>query len=734
MYRLLTLIPLALGLLLGGQGVPRALAMGEEVRLVNQLAAAASPYLRKAAGSPVAWQSWGEEAFQLAKKLDRPILLDIGAIWCHWCHVMAHETYGDPEIAKFINHHFVPIKVDRDERPDIDARYQQAIRSLFGLGGWPLTVFLTPEGKVFTGGTTFLPKDLPGHPGFRRFLPKVVEFYRKHPGEFVKSAEALHRSLAEMEATAVQPDELSPRLVEAIMGALHDAFDPVYGGFGLGEARFPPTGAIALALHRYAETGDRGVLELATTTLNGMARGGIRDQLGGGFHRYAEDRAWQLPHFEQLDYVQAQILQSYLQGYQGSGDPFYLEVAEGIIGYIERVLVDRQQAGFAAHQDSDMGPGDDGGYFTWTVDEVRQAVSADEAEVLLRYFDIRERGEKPSGRNVLWKAAAPEEIAATLGLTVKRVDVLIGSGKARLLAARGRRPMPVVDRTIYADRNGLLVSAYLEAYKVLGRDDLKAFALKTLDFLLTRLRQADGGLAHAFSDGTLRVRGLLDDQIAVTAACVDALEVTGEGRYLGAARELMTYAVKTYWDRKDGGFFDVPLSATDLGPVGQPTKPFVDEIRPASNSLAATTLLRLYKLTNDSEYRRVAEKTLKAFAGSAYRFWHLVATYGLAVDLYLNPPTQAVIVGRKADPRTVALWRAALGAFRPGKIVAAYDPDEVRPESLPPAVAAALGDARASGGPRAYVCAGIVCSLPSSDPKETASLVQTFGRQGSGGD
>jgi hypothetical protein len=696
----------------------------------NKLATAASPYLRQAATQPVAWQPWGDEAFHLAQALDRPILLDIGAIWCHWCHVMDEETYGNPEVARLINDHFIAIKVDRDERPDIDARYQRAVQILTGRGGWPLTVFLAPDGEVFHGGGTFFPDDRLGSPGFKRLLPAISAAYRGRKDAVLALAEKVRQAIAASEA-ALRRGDISRGLVQAIAQDLVKSFDELYGGFGQ-EAKFPMASAIELAFRLYAESGDQQMLRIATETLDEMANGGIHDHVGGGFHRYATDRAWQIPHFEKLDYVNGQLLMTYLHAHQATRQARYREVAEGIIAYTNRVMSDQARGGFYAHQDADMGPGDDGGYYTWTLAEVKAALPPDEVDVIVRYYGIGEQGNMQAapGRNALRAVTTPEAIARVLSVPPSRVTALIASGTAHLLETRNKRPTPVVDRTIFANRNGVMISAYLEAYRALGREDAKAFALKSLEFLLTHLRSKDGMLYHAFANGQPHIPGFLDDYAWVARALLEAFQVTGETRYLRTARELMDRVLSTFWDSSGGGFFDLRPEPTAAGLLKRPSKSFEDRDSPSSNAVAALALDQLAYLTNVPLYRERAEQLLKAFAGTAPGAGRFAAGYALAVDLHLHPPAHAVIVGSTADPRTRALWQGALGAFRPGKIVAAYDPAHLNPADLPPAVAAAIRNTRAMGVPQAYVCVATACSLPTADPQEVSTLVRTFQRYG----
>ncbi len=727
-FRRLFLASTIFGLLTLLGAAPPAAA---QVTLRNTLATASSPYLREAATQPIAWYPWGDEPFRLAKILDRPVLMDIGAIWCHWCHVMDEQTYGNPDVVRLINTLFVAIKVDRDERPDIDLRYQKAVQALTGQGGWPLTVFMTPEGQVFYGGSTFLADDAYGRPGFKRLLPVVAEAYHHQKEKAVSVGDQVSAALAAAEADANRQGPLSPRLVKGIAQAGVGTFDSAHGGFGQG-AKFPMGSPLALALRLYSQTGDPPMLRILTKTLDEMANGGIRDQLGGGFHRYATDRAWQIPHFEILDYVNAQLLLAYLQAYQATQQARYREVAQGILAYTNRVLSDQGRGGFYAHQDADMGPGDDGGYYTWTLLGARAALAPEEVDVIVRYDGITAEGNMPTapGRNVLRVVTTPEAIARALGIPPAKVKTLIASGTAHLRKARSTRKRPLVDRTIFADRNGMMISAYLEASKVLGLDDAKAFALKSLEFVLIHLRSRDGSLHHAFANSHPSVPGFLNDYVWVAEALLQAFQVTGDGRYLTRARELMDRALQAFWDPGGGGFFDLRPDPTAVGPLKRPSKSFEDTDMPSPNAMAAIVLDQLAYLTNIEVYHQRAEQLLQAFAGKAPEYGRFAAGYALAVDLHLHPPAHAVIIGSQSDARTRALWQAALTAFRPGKIVAAYDPAVVKPAELPPPVASALRNTQAVGVPQGYVCVGTTCSLPTTDPTVVAELVSTFARAG----
>lgn len=698
------------------------------VQTGNQLAGAASPYLREAALQPVHWLPWGEEAFRQAQREDKPILLDIGAVWCHWCHVMDVESYDNQEIARLINQNFIAIKVDMDERPDIDRRYQQAVQALTGRGGWPLTAFLTPEGQVFFGGTYFPPEDRGGRVGLKGLLPQVAEAYKMRKDQVLASAEQLAIGLTRVGAQSIRKGKISETLVQTIAANMAERFDPVNGGFGTG-VKFPAGSAIELALARHFINQDPGMLELVTTTLDAMAHGGVYDHIGGGFFRYSTDPEWRVPHFEKMNYDNAELLTNYLHAYQATGKALYRDIAQGIMVYLNTVLSDQTDGGFYAHQDADMTREDDGDYYTWTVDEVRHALPEPEAEVILRYYAIFPLGEmrENPAKNVPFIAATPETIARELSIRPEQVRLLIEQGTTGLLQARMKRKAPLVDQTIYIDRNGLLISAYLEAFKALGDEEAKAFALKTLDLLLQKAYRKGEGMYHAYFEGQARLPGLFNDQVKMARALLVAFEVTGEQRYIHVAMDLMDYAIDTFWDPQGGGFFDRSPEGEALAALERSFKDIDDNPSASPNGVAALVLDRLAYLTNNIGYEDKALKTLEAFAASTQGNGHFVASYALAVQYHLNQSAQAVIIGKKGDPKTQALWNAALMTYRPGKMVAVYDPADLNLEVLPPAVAGAVKVFGVQGEPKAYVCAGVTCAPPTENPDEVAALVKTYG-------
>ncbi len=692
----------------------------------NRLARETSAYLRSAAHQPVDWHAWGEEAFRKARQLDRPILLDIGASWCHWCHVIDRESYEDPKLAAIINERFVAVKVDRDERPDVDARYQQAVGSLTGSGGWPLTAFLTPEGKVFYGGTYFPPRDSVNRPSFERILLAVAKHYRENKGEAMRDAESLHQALAEPRVSVAETGVVNEAFLKEGLDALRSEADPVNGGFG-SAPKFPHPGAVDFLLATVHRTGATGLRDIAVRTLSAMAQGGVYDQVGGGFHRYSTDGQWIVPHFEKMLYDNAGLLANYVHAWQLTGTPWFRETAEGILAWIGEVLSDRAHGGYYTSQDADVGLEDDGDYFTWTLRELKAAVSPEEAAVLALRYDVGEKGEMhhDAARNVLFVAATPEEIAKSLSLSVERVAALLASGTAHLKAARDRRAAPAVDRTVYASWNGMMASAALEAAMALGREDVQAFVLKTLNRIWKHLWTPDRGMWHALADGKRKIRGLLEDHVFLVDAFLAAQTATGDTVWLRRAEEVMAFALKHFWDAKRPGFVDL---ADDVREEAEPTlreigrRPLEDSPYAGANAVAALCLQRLHALTGNDDYRLHHDEILMTFAAEAARFGPLFCgTYFLAAELWLHPRAEVVLLGSREDARLRALGTAARSTYAPGKTILVADREDAY---VPDAVEHMRKTAEAQAGPVAFVCQGTTCSPPTAAPEALRGLLK----------
>ena len=688
----------------------------------NRLKDSTSPYLRSAAHQPVDWHEWGEEAFARARAENKPILLDIGAVWCHWCHVIDRESYENPEIAAMINRLYVPVKVDRDERPDVDSRYQSAISAISGQGGWPLTAFLTPDGKPFFGGTYFPPEDAMGRPGFKRILASIAEAFKTRRTEVDTSAVALEEAVAKSEVFRAARGEFNAGIVDAVVESALHLFDEHNGGFGQ-SPKFPHASAVDLLLERYQSTRDSHLLLVADRTLEAMASGGVYDQLGGGFHRYSVDERWCVPHFEKMTYDNSELLKNFLHGYQVTSKPLFRETAEGIISWVNEVLSDQARGGFYASQDADQTLDDDGDYFTWTQAELRAVLSADESRAAELYYDVGKRGEMHHNpeKNVLWVASSVAELAAKIGLDESNARILLARAKGKLLAARRQRhPTPAIDTTIYVGWNAMFVSAYLEAARVLGREDCREFALKTLDRLIAEAWDESKGFLHRV--GGPRLEGTLDDQIFAAAALLDAYESTLDSKYFEKAERTMRLAVERFGDPEGGGFFDRAKDAAPMGGLEVRRKPLQDSPTPGTNSVAVIVLDRLYAFTGEKLYRDWAEKTLEAFIGLVPQYGLFAATYGLAALLHSRHPIQVVVLGSADDPKAAELEKAANEVYRFGKAVLRVTPQRLTSASLAPALRETLPHLDAAK-PQALVCIETTCHPPVTTPDKLTSLI-----------
>ena len=687
----------------------------------NRLKDSASPYLRSAAHQPIDWHEWGPEAFARAREENKPILLDIGAVWCHWCHVIDRESYENPEIAGMINKFYVAVKVDRDERPDVDARYQSAISAISGQGGWPLTAFLTPEGKPFFGGTYFPPEDAMGRPGFKRILSGVAESFKTRRKEVDTSAQALEEAVAKAEVFKTARGEFDAGVADSVIESALSMFDAKHGGFGQAP-KFPHASATDLLLERYQSTGDKNLLQVAEKTLTGMAQGGVYDQIAGGFHRYSVDERWCVPHFEKMTYDNSELLKNFLHGYQVTGNSVFRETAEGIIAWVNEVLSDREQGGFYGSQDADQTLDDDGDYFTWTLAEVSAVVTAEELRVVELYYDVKPHGEMHHNpqKNVLWVASDLQTISRELKITEADAEKLLASAKLKMLVARRRRrPVPAIDTTIYVAWNAMFVAAYLEAARVLGRDDCRTFALKTLDRILAEAWEKSKGFLHRV--GGPRLEGSLDDQIFGIAALLDAYEATLDRRYFDTAERAMRLAVERYGDPDGGGFFDRAKDAAPMGGMEIRRKPLQDSPTPGANSVAVIVLDRLYGFTGEKLYRAWAEKTLEAFVGLVPQYGLFAATYGLAAVLHTRHSIQVVVLGAVGDAQAAVLEKAANGIYRFGKSVLRVTPETLANASLAPALRETLPHLDATKA-QALVCVETTCYPPTADVEKLKAL------------
>jgi uncharacterized protein YyaL (SSP411 family) len=669
----------------------------------NRLASQKSPYLRQHADNPVDWYPWGPEALALARHANRPLLVSIGYSSCHWCHVMAHESFEDAETAALMNGSFVNVKVDREERPDVDAVYMEAVQAMTGQGGWPLNVFLTPEGRPFFGGTYFPPEPRHGLPSWRNVLERISEIYRERPDDVARSAAQLTAYVERAQNLPSGEAIPGPEVLASAYSAAAAQMDWTHGGFG-GAPKFPQPLSLEFVLRMYRRLRQPEALRFVEHTLTAMARGGVYDQLGGGFHRYSVDAGWVVPHFEKMLYDNALLAPVYLHTYQLTGDALYRRVAEETLDYLLREMRSPEGGLFSA-QDADS-EGEEGKYYVWTREEIMAALSPEQARAAMVRFGVRREGNF-EGRTILTAAATEEEVARATGLSVPQAASLIDEARAGLLKLRARRVPPGTDTKILTSWNALAIRAFAEAGAILDCPRYLDAAQDTATFLLTDLHRG-GTLLRSYQNGPSSISGFLEDYAFLTEALIVLYETTGEPSYLEDARRLLAALIERFSAADGGPFFDAPES-TDL--VVRP-RSFYDNPIPSGNASVVMALLRLEALTGD---RRWAALTTSAFRGigsaldrAPQAFSYLLS----ALDFYHSTPLQIAVVGDPSGPAAKSMLREVWTRYLPNSVVAAG-----------PAGSAPLLEERdaAPGGATAYVCRRFTCNLPARDPEALAT-------------
>jgi len=674
--------------------------------MANRLIDETSPYLLQHAHNPVDWYPWGDEALRRARAEDRPILLSIGYSACHWCHVMERESFEDEDIARQMNDSFINIKVDREERPDLDSIYMEAVQAMTGQGGWPMTVFLTPDGAPFYGGTYFPPEDHRGMPGFPRVLRSVAEAYRRSPDEIRRSVEDLqgHLGRSPMGYESAAP---GPKVSEKAYRGLAGAFDDAYGGFG-GAPKFPQPMNLEFLLRYHHRTGEPEALEMARVTLDRMRRGGIYDQLGGGFHRYSTDAIWLTPHFEKMLYDNALLARAYLEAYQVTGDEEYRRVVEETLGYVTREMTS-PEGGFYSSQDADS-EGVEGKYFVWTPAEIAAVVGPDDAPLVCAYYGVTEGGNF-EGANILHRMIAPDDAARSAGVSSEAMRTAVERARPLLLAAREGRVKPGRDDKILTSWNGLMLRAFADAARVLGRDDYRAVAEKNADFLLGKLRR-DGRLLRTYKNGRAKIDGYLDDYAALADGLLALYARTFEPRLFAEARALADTMLEHFWDDGEGGFY---MTGDDHeGLISRPKEIF-DNAVPSGNSTAVDALLRLAALSGEKSYAARAERTLTALTGIVQRAPGGFGRTLAAMEFLLTTPTEVAIAGEQGNAETDALLAVVDRAYLPTVVTAA-----TRPGAVEAGIALLEGREKVGGRAAAYVCERFACRRPVTSPGELA--------------
>ena len=682
----------------------------QESRPANRLGAETSPYLLQHAHNPVDWYPWGAEALERARREDKPILVSIGYSSCHWCHVMAHESFEDDRIAALMNQLFVCVKVDREERPDLDHIYMTAVQMLTGHGGWPLTMFLTPAGEPFFGGTYFPPVDRHGMPGFPRVLQGVAQAYREKRDQVRESVAQLREGLARSERPPAAAAPLPSDVAVTAAQALARHYDAEHGGIG-GAPKFPNTMAFSLFLRAWRASGEERFRRMTVDTLHRMAAGGIYDQLGGGFHRYSVDARWLVPHFEKMLYDNALLVRLALETHQATGgDAECRRVVEETLAYVGREMT-HPGGGFYAAQDADS-EGVEGKYFVWTRDEVMAALGDEAGEIVCRFYDVTDGGNF-EGKNILHRTVDLETLARLFSRPVDAVAATVADGRARLLALRAGRVAPGRDDKILTSWNALMIGAFAEASKVLERDDYRVAAERALAFVWSTLRR-DGRLLRTFKDGRAKLDAYLDDYAFLLNAVLDVYETGFDLARVEQATELADALLARFEDHDQGGFF---FTSSDHERLVHRPKPVFDGSIPSGNAAAAMGLLRLYHYRGEPRFLAAAERTLQCFSGgmqaNPFGFAHMLA----AADLYQRKPREVVVIGRADDPARRAFLARLHREFVPDKIIVAADP--AAPTRLP----IAEGKAQHDGRTTIYVCHDYTCSTPVTEWEAVAPLL-----------
>lgn len=678
-------------------------------RLINEQ----SPYLRQHAYNPVDWYPWGDEALARAKAENKPILLSIGYSACHWCHVMERESFEDEGIARLMNENFVSIKVDREERPDLDHIYMEAVQMISGRGGWPLTMFLTPEGKPFFGGTYFPPVDRQGMPGFPRVLMAIAQAYRNDAHEVQHNIAKLSEALGALGTYTAPEGELRRDLPIAAAHTLARSYDSVNGGLGQAP-KFPNSFVFSLFLRGYDADNDPSFATMVRDTLNKMARGGIYDQIGGGFHRYSVDDRWLVPHFEKMLYDNALLARLYLDAARALSEPEFLTVAHEVLDYVLREMT-APDGGFYSTQDADS-EGEEGKFFLWNPAEVEQVLDAGLATIAERYFDVTAEGNF-EGRNILHRTIEIADAAKMFDMTPDQMAEAIATIKQKLFAARERRIKPARDEKVLAAWNGMMISALAGAYRALHEPRYLAAAENAARFVMTTLW--DGrALRRSFKDGAARFNAYLEDYALVGSAMLDVYQATLDPAYLAHARTLADVILERFLDPERGGFF---FTSADHEQLITRFKAAFDGSTPSGNSAAVMLLLRLSAYTGDDRYFREAERAIKLFREfmekQPFAFSHLLE----AADLYLRGPTEIVVVGDRASAE-FREWMERIGLlYVPNLALYAVDPAAPGERFVPEQ---ARGKHQVAGRLTAYVCRERACSTPLTSFKDIEAEVR----------
>jgi uncharacterized protein len=676
-------------------------------RLINET----SPYLLQHAHNPVDWYAWGDEAFERAKAEEKPVLVSIGYSACHWCHVMEHESFEDEETAALMNENFINIKVDMEERPDVDRIYMDFVQLTTGSGGWPLNVFLTPDKLPFFGGTYFPPVNRYGMASFQQILRSVAEAWKNKRDDLLLSANEVLGEMRRVGLAETSNESLSTAQLDSALQSFVRNFDATNGGFG-GAPKFPPAMSLEFLLRYYHRTKNENALEIVTKTAVKMAHGGIYDQLGGGFHRYSVDAVWLVPHFEKMLYDNAQLARLYLHIFQATKDEFYKRIAVETLEYIKREMLD-PAGGFYSTQDADS-EGVEGKFFVWTPKEIEEILGAEEAQIFCFYYDISEEGNFEE-KNIPNVSYTLEATARALKITPERLQEVLETGREKLFAEREKRIKPFRDEKVLTAWNGLMLATFAEAAAILDREDFLEIAKKNADFILENLQQ-DGFLLRTWKDGKAKLNAYLEDYANFADALTELFQVSGEVRYLREAKRLADLLITEFWDEESGGFY---FTANNHEELLVRKKDYFDNATPSGNSVAADVLLKLAHLTGDERYERFAVTVLRQAASQARRYPQGFGRILSVLEFYFNPTKEIVVVGRSEVLKS-EIWREYL----PNKVVVLAENAGEAAEFIPLLEERNLID----GQPTAYVCENFACQKPVTTPTELREQLSSGSR------
>jgi uncharacterized protein YyaL (SSP411 family) len=684
-----------------------------EHKHTNRLIGETSPYLLQHAHNPVDWYPWGDEALSKARAENKPILLSIGYSACHWCHVMERESFENEQIAALMNELFVNIKVDREERPDLDEIYMNAVQMMTGRGGWPMTMFLTPEGKPFYGGTYFPPEDRYNVPGFPKILRGVANAYRNQSQDVENSVNQILSRLHNMSRSAESTQPFDSGIIIGGAEQLAQAHDSQHGGFGQAP-KFPNAGVYELFLRAYHRSKNPRFLDIISFTLAKMAEGGIYDHLGGGFHRYSVDERWLVPHFEKMLYDNAQLVRIYAQMYQITGEPKFRKVVEESVDYLLREML-QPEGGFYSTQDADS-EGIEGKFFVWSPEEVKNILGEETAEIFSRVYDVSEAGNFEHG-NILHPILTLEQAGKYFKRSVDELTSLLDDAKKKLFAAREKRVKPFRDEKLITAWNGLMLSGLAEAIKITASEEYRGAAMQTVEFIFSRMFR-DGRLLHTYKDGVAKILGYLDDYAFLAVGLLDLFEATFDRRLLARARQLADIMIHEFWDDSDGAFF---YTGKSHEPLISRAKPAFDASVPSGNSMAAQLLLRLYHYTGNEDYLKKAEIILRSYrdamAAQPFGLAHMLG----ALDFYLEKPKEIVIVGGPEDTVTKQLVHRVHSTYLPNSTLQLVTPDEPLKDIAP----LLEGKGQIGDNATAYGCHNFTCAAPVTTWEDLKPLLES---------